>query len=71
VYFFLGVAPAGVDPSKAEPNHSPRFMVNEDALVTGVRALASVAADYLVDRIKTESTSLSPSWFGAPGSAAR
>ncbi|MFB3855577.1 MAG: amidohydrolase [Vicinamibacterales bacterium] len=47
VYFFLGVAPIGVDPSKAEPNHSPRFMVNEDALVTGVRALASVAADYL------------------------
>ena len=47
VFFFLGTAPKGVDPSKAEPNHSPRFMVEEDALVTGVRALASVAADYL------------------------
>jgi amidohydrolase len=47
VFFFLGIAPKGVDPSKVEPNHSPRFMVDEDALVTGVRALASVAADYL------------------------
>ena len=47
VFFFLGIAPKGSDPSKIEPNHSPRFMVEEDALVTGVRALASVAADYL------------------------
>jgi amidohydrolase len=47
VFFFLGVAPKGADPSTIEPNHSPRFMVDEDALVTGVRALASVAADYL------------------------
>jgi len=47
LYFFLGVAPAGVAPSALEPNHSPRFLVNEDALVTGVRALASVTVDYL------------------------
>ncbi len=47
VYFFLGVAPEGVDPAGLEPNHSPRFVLNEDALVTGVRALSSVAVDYL------------------------
>jgi len=47
VFFFLGVAPKGVEPAKVEPNHSPRFMVEEGALATGVRALASVAADYL------------------------
>jgi amidohydrolase len=48
VFFFLGTAPKGADPSKVEPNHSPRFLVEEGALVTGVRALASVAVDYLV-----------------------
>jgi len=47
VFCFLGVAPKGLEPAKVEPNHSPRFMVEEGALATGVRALASVAADYL------------------------
>ena len=30
------------------PNHSSRFLVDEDALVTGVRAMASLAVDYLI-----------------------
>jgi amidohydrolase len=47
VFAFLGVNPAGTDPAAAAPNHSPRFFVDESALVTGVRALASVAVDYL------------------------
>ena len=47
VFAFLGVNPAGTDPASAAPNHSPRFFVDEGALVTGVRALASVAVDYL------------------------
>jgi amidohydrolase len=47
VFAFLGVNPAGTDPASAAPNHSPRFFVDESALVTGVRALASVAVDYL------------------------
>ncbi|HOC19110.1 MAG TPA: amidohydrolase, partial [Vicinamibacterales bacterium] len=29
VFFFLGVAPKGLEPAKVEPNHSPRFMVEE------------------------------------------
>jgi amidohydrolase len=47
VYFFLGVAPKGADPAKVEPNHSPRFNPDEGALLTGVRALAHLAADFL------------------------
>src|SRR5215208_496971 len=47
VFFFLGVNPAGVERASAAPNHSPRFFVDESALVTGVRAMASVAVDYL------------------------
>jgi metal-dependent amidase/aminoacylase/carboxypeptidase family protein len=31
----------------APANHSPRFFVDESALVTGVRALTNLAADYL------------------------
>jgi amidohydrolase len=47
VFFFLGVTPKGTDPSTVAINHSPRFFVDENALITGVRALASVAVDYL------------------------
>ena len=31
----------------AEPNHSPRFTLDEDALLLGVRALAQLAVDAL------------------------
>jgi amidohydrolase len=45
--FFLGVKPPGIAPTDWAPNHSPRFNPDEAALLTGVRALASLAADYL------------------------
>ncbi|MBC3831483.1 amidohydrolase [Undibacterium amnicola] len=45
--FFLGVNPPGTPPADWAPNHSPRFNPDEGALLTGVRALASLAADYL------------------------
>lgn len=47
VFFFLGITPPGTDPSKAAPNHSPRFFVDEAAFPVGVRALAHLAVDYL------------------------
>jgi amidohydrolase len=47
VFAFLGVNPPGVDRATVAPNHSPRFFLDERTLVTGVRALASVAIDYL------------------------
>jgi len=47
VFFFLGTIPRGVAPENAEPNHSPRFVVDEGALEIGVRALAQVAVDTL------------------------
>ncbi len=50
VFFFLGITPAGTDPARAAPNHSPRFFVDEAALVVGVRALAYLAVDYLERR---------------------
>jgi amidohydrolase len=47
LFFFVGVTPEGVNPHQAAPNHSPRFFVDERCLVTGVRALAHLAADWL------------------------
>jgi amidohydrolase len=47
LFFFLGVAPKGADPATWPANHSNRFSPDEAALITGVRALASVAVDYM------------------------
>ena len=47
LFFFLGTAPEGADLATQPANHSPRFNPDERALITGVRALASVAVDYL------------------------
>jgi amidohydrolase len=47
LFFFVGIVPAGVDPTQAASNHSPRFFVDEGGLVVGVRALAQLACDFL------------------------
>ena len=47
LFFFLGVATDASAAASAAPNHSPLFFIDERALVTGVRALAQVACDYL------------------------
>jgi amidohydrolase len=46
LFIFLGITPKE-QVGKAPANHSPRFFVDESALVTGVRALTHLAADYL------------------------
>jgi amidohydrolase len=46
-YFMLGVNAPGVGYGEAPSNHSPYFYVNEDALEIGVRAMATLAVDYL------------------------
>ena len=46
LFFFLGVTPPG-EVGRAAQNHSPFFFVDEPALLTGVRALTLLAADYL------------------------
>lgn len=47
VFFFVGVTPAGQDPSTAPDNHSDLFFVDEAALQVGLRAMLRVAVDYL------------------------
>ena len=47
LFIFLGVVPPGTPTREAAPNHSPRFYVDERALLLGVRALAQLACDHL------------------------
>jgi amidohydrolase len=47
MFFFVGVTPPERDAGTAEPNHSPRFYVDETALPLGVRALAQLTCDWL------------------------
>jgi amidohydrolase len=49
LYVGLGVLPPGADVEKAAPNHSPRFVADDGALVIGVRTMASLAVDYLIN----------------------
>ena len=47
LFVFLGGSPKGTDMSRVAYNHSPRFFVDESALVLGVRALTHLTIDYL------------------------
>ena len=47
MFFFLGIVPEGQDPANAAPNHSPYFFADEKALPVGVRAMTSLAVDFL------------------------
>jgi amidohydrolase len=46
VFLLLGVRDPKIAAADAAPNHSPRFVVDERALVTGVRALAELAVAF-------------------------
>jgi amidohydrolase len=47
LYFFVGSVPPTQDLKTAEPNHSPRFFLDEAALEVGTRAMLQVALDAL------------------------
>jgi amidohydrolase len=47
LYLWLGVRPPDVSEEEAAPNHSPRFFVDEGALLLGVRTMAGLAVDFL------------------------
>ena len=47
LFYFVGITPKDQDMAKAAPNHSPRFFIDESALVQGARSLAALAVDFL------------------------
>lgn len=52
LYFNLGVTPKSQDWRTVPVNHSPSFFADEGALPVGVKAMASLAVDYLEGRKK-------------------
>ena len=46
LFFWIGITPAGNDPTHAAPNHSPLWKVDESGLLPGLRSLLHLAADY-------------------------
>jgi amidohydrolase len=47
MFFFVGATGPGIDPATAPSNHSPQFLLDEQALETGSKAMLQVALDYL------------------------
>jgi amidohydrolase len=54
LFFFIGVTPAGTDPRAAPTNHSDLFFLDEASLPIGVRALTSLAIDFLAPAAKAD-----------------
>ena len=47
LYFLIGGAQKGTDPTKAAPHHTPDFYVDDSAMLTGVKSMTTLALDYL------------------------
>jgi amidohydrolase len=60
LFFFVGVTPAGTNPSNAASNHSPRFFADEAGLPLGLRALAHLACDFLQSPPSSQSQTQTP-----------
>ena len=48
LYYFIGGMPPDTDPKQAAPHHTPDFYIDESGMKTGVRALATLAIDYML-----------------------
>ena len=46
-YFFVGGMPPEMDPEEAPAHHTPDFYIDEEGMKTGVRAMATLAVDYM------------------------
>lgn len=61
LFFWVGITPLDRDPMTAPFNHSPLFYVDEAGMSIGVRALLTVATDYLqISRSADRSSSSLP-----------
>ena len=49
-FYFVGITPKGTGRKQAAPNHSPRFYVDESALLLGLRSLTHLTVDYLAGK---------------------
>jgi amidohydrolase len=45
-FFFVGACPPGTDPSKAPSHHTPDFIIDEQGMLTGLKAMLALVLDY-------------------------
>jgi amidohydrolase len=46
-FFFVGAMPPDQDPANAPAHHTPGFMIDERAMLTGLKAMLNVTLDYM------------------------
>jgi amidohydrolase len=46
-FFFVGAMPPNQDPNTVPSHHTPDFMIDESALLTGLKAMLNVTLDYM------------------------
>lgn len=49
VFFFVGGCPLGQDASKAAPHHTPDFNIDDDSMLTGIKALLNCTLGYMYE----------------------
>ncbi len=47
LFFFVGAMPPNQDPNTVPSHHTPDFMVDEKAFVTGIKAMLNLTVDYM------------------------
>ncbi|MDX1636483.1 MAG: amidohydrolase [Balneolaceae bacterium] len=47
-YYFVGGMPKGMDPADAAPHHTPEFYIEESGMKLGVKTLARLTVDYMM-----------------------
>ena len=52
LYFFIGGAQKGTDPTKAAPHHTPDFYVDDAGMITGIKAMLNLTFGYMNDPLK-------------------
>lgn len=46
-FFFVGAMPTNIDPSTTPSHHTPDFMIDDRALLTGLKAMLNVTLEYM------------------------
>lgn len=46
-FFFVGAMPTNIDPSTTPSHHTPDFMIDDSALLTGLKAMLNVTLEYM------------------------
>lgn len=46
-FFFVGACPAGNDPKPAPSHHTPDFIIDEGAILIGMKAILHLTTDYM------------------------